>query len=178
MAKHGDDVNRDLRKVAYFGWEDSASGQNYVPWKPIHMASLWGFDSARVPVAQALALAGANLSSLSPLDGFRPIHLCSMSNRVDMIRFLVSEGVDIDSRTEKCTAIELPNENGPLDGYGCTALMVAAAGGFPEAASCLLELGADPNAISERGYSAMDFANKRFWNGQPYEAVIGILADA
>ena len=88
LAEHGDDVNRELRKVAYFGWEDDASYQNYIPWKPIHMAALWGFDAARVPVAQALALAGANLNSLSPLDGFRPIHLVSMSNRVEMIRLL------------------------------------------------------------------------------------------
>ncbi len=178
LVKHGDDVNRDLRKVAYFGWEDDASSQNYIPWKPIHMASLWGFDSARVPVAQALALAGANLCSVSPLDGFRPIHLVSMSNRVNMIRFLVAEGVDVNSRTEKSLAIDLPDENGPLAGYECTPLMVAAAEGFPEATTCLLELGADPNAINELGHTAKDFANKRFWNGQPYDTVIGILADA
>ncbi len=72
----------------HFGWEDDASSQNYIPWKPIHMASLWGFDCVRVPVAIALALAGTNLNSVSPLDGFRPIHLVSMSNRVDIIRFL------------------------------------------------------------------------------------------
>ncbi len=178
LADHGDDVSRDLRKVAYFGWEDDVSNQNYIPWKPIHMASLWGFDSARVPVAKALALAGANLNSVSPLDGFRPIHLVSMSNRVEMIRFLVAAGVNVDSRTQKCVALDLPNENGPLAGYECTALMVAAAEGFPEATTCLLELGADPNAINDLGYTAKDFANKRFWNGQPYETVIGILADA
>ncbi|TWT79630.1 Ankyrin repeat protein [Planctomycetes bacterium CA13] len=178
LAEHGDDANRDLRKVAYFGWEDDARGQNYIPWKPIHMASLWGFDSTRVPVAQALASAGADLDVLSPLDGFRPIHLVSMPNRVEMIRFLVSEGVDVDSRTEKCAAIDLPNEDGPLVGYECTALMVAAAEGFPEATTCLLELGADPNAVNDLGHTAMDFAHKRFWDGQPYETIIDILAHA
>lgn len=178
LAKHGEDVNRDLRKVAYFGWEDDARDQNYTPWKPIHMACLWGFDAKRVPVARALASAGADLNALSPLDGFRPIHLVSMPNRTDMIGFLVSEGVDVDGRSEACAAIDLPDETGPLTGYGCTALMVAAAEGFLEATSCLLELGADPNAINDQGQTAMNFARKRFWDGQPYDKVINRLAAA
>ena len=76
------------------------------------MASLWCFGKDRVPVAQALASAGADLNALSPLDGFRPIHLVAMSNRVEMIKFFVSEGVEVDSRTEACTVINLPNDKG------------------------------------------------------------------
>ncbi|MEM7385897.1 MAG: ankyrin repeat domain-containing protein [Verrucomicrobiota bacterium] len=178
LAEHGEDVNRQLRKVAYFGWEDEALDQDYLPWKPIHMASLWGFDSKRVPVAKALASAGADLNAVSPLDGFRPIHLVAMPNRVAMIRFFVSEGVEVDSRTEQCEVIDLADEKGPLAGYDCTALMVAAAEGFPEAVACLLELGADPKAVNDRGQTAIDFARKRFWNGQPYDEVIDLLAKA
>lgn len=178
LAQQGDDVNRDLRKVAYFGWEDDAIDQNYTPWKPIHMASLWGFNATRVPVAQALASAGADLNAVSPLDGFRPIHLVAMPNRVDMIKFFVSQGVDVDSRTESCPGIDLPDEKGPLSGFGCTALMVAAAEGFVEASACLLELGADPNAKNDQGHTAMDFAKKRFWDGQPYDKVIELLGNA
>ena len=178
LAKHGEDVNRDLRKVAYFGWEDDALDQNYTPWKPIHMASLWGFDAARVPVAQALASAGADLNAVSPLGGFRPIHLVAMPNRVDMIKFFVGQGVDVDSRTQKCDVISLPDEDVPMRGYENTALMVAAGEGFAEATSCLLELGADPQAKNDQGLTAMDFAKKRFWNGQPYDEVIDILAKA
>ena len=178
MVEHGDDVNRDLRKVAYFGWEDDAIDQTYTRWKPIHMASLWGFDAARVPVAQALASAGADLNAVSPLDGFRPIHSVAMPNRVDMIKFLVSQGVDVDSRTESCVGIDLPDEKGPLAGFECTALMVAAAEGFVEASACLLELGADPKAKNDQGHTALDFANKRFWDGQPYDKVIKLLENA
>lgn len=178
LADHGDDVNRDLRKVAYFGWEDEARDQIYTPWKPIHMASLWGFDSKRVPVAKSLALAGADLNAVSPLDGFRPIHLAAMPNRLEMIRFLVAQGVDVDSRTEACDAINLPNETGPIEGYSCTPLMIAAAEGFVEATIGLLELGADRTAENDRGQTALDFAYKRFWDGQPYEMVVDVLADA
>lgn len=175
LAEHGDDTNRNLKKVAYFGWEDDAIDQDYTPWKPIHMASLWGFNKQRVSVAQALAVAGADLNAVSPLDGFRPIHLVAMSNRVEMIKFFVSQGVDVDSQTEVCSMIDLPSESGPINGYGCTALMVAAAEGFSEATECLLELGADPMATSSEGYTALDFAERGFWDGQPYDRVIDLL---
>ena len=175
LARHGDDVNRDLSKVAYFGWEDDALAQNYTPWKPIHIASLWGFNAQRVPVAEALASAGADLDAPSPLDGFRPLHLVAMPNRVDMIKFLVSAGVDVDSRTVACDMINLPDEDVPIRGYQNTALMVAAGEGFVEATACLLELGADANAVNDQGLTALDFAQKRFWNGQPYDQVIEIL---
>ena len=178
LAKHGDDVNRSLKKVAYFGWEDDAVDQDYTPWNPIHMASLWGLNKERVQVALALASAGADINALSPLDGFRPIHLVAMPNRVEMIKFFVSQGVDVDSRTEACPAIDLPDESGPLKGFECTALMVAAAEGFFEATACLLELGADPKAVNSEGYTAIDFAEMRFWNGQPYDRVSDLLKRA
>jgi ankyrin repeat protein len=169
-------MNRDLKKVAYFGWEDDARDQDYTPWKPIHMASLWGFDSLRVPVAQALAEAGADLNAVSPLDGFRPIHLVAMPNRVDMIRFLVGQGVDVDSRTDACDVIDLADEDAPIRGFQNTPLMVAAGEGFSEATACLLELGADAKAVNDQGQTALDFAKKRFWNGQPYGEVIDLLS--
>ena len=178
LNERGDDVNRKLKKVAYFGWEDDAIDQNYVPWQPIHMASLWGFDRQRASVASALASAGADLNAISPLDGFKSIHLVAMSNRVDMIPLLVSRGVDVDSRTKECSVIDLPNEAGPIQGFEFTSLMVAAAEGFPEAVTCLLELGAEPNAVNSEGYTAIDFAELRFWDGQPYDAVVGILKNA
>jgi hypothetical protein len=74
--------------------------------------------------------------------------------------------------------IDLPNKNGPITGYENTALMVAAAEGFPEATTCLLELGADPKAVNDQGQTAIDFANLKFWDGQPYEKVIDLLNNA
>lgn len=176
LVEHGDDLDRSLRKVAYFGWEDEIGSQEYLPWKPLHMAALWGFDAARVPVAQALADSGADLNAASPLDGYLPIHLVAMSNRVDMIRFFVSQGADVNSRTVECDEIRLSNENaGPVGGHRCTPLMIASGEGFVEAAACLLELGADRQAVNDRGQTALDFANSRFWKGQPYDKVLDLL---
>ncbi len=178
LMRSGDDPNRDLKKVAYFGWEDEVIESAYTPWKPIHMASLWGFDATRVPVAKALANHGADLNAVSPLDGFRPIHLVSMPNRIDMIRFFVDNGVDVNSRSGNCQPIETGEGNeGSVSGTNLTPLMVACGEGFVEATQCLLELGAEVDAENSEGKTAIDFAKRKFWNGQPYDAVIGLLAD-
>lgn len=179
LCDHQDDPNRDLRKVAYFGWEDEIRNDNYTPWKPIHMASLYGFDASRIPVVEALASAGADLNCVSSLDGYRPLHLVAMPNRVDMIRFLVSQGVDVNSRTSKSVGVEIADDGaGPISGYGCTPLMVAAAEGFPEATACLLQLGADPTIANDASMTAIDFAKKGFWQGQPYDRVVKLLEES
>ena len=179
LMKNGDDPNRDLRKVAYFGWEDEVLDQQYTSWKPIHMSSLYGFDEERIPVMDALREYGVDLNAVSPLDGFRPIHLVAMPNRVHMIRFLVEHGVDVDSRSDSCQTFALSEGNeGSISGVECTPLMVAAGEGFLEATQCLLELGADPNAQNSEGKSALDFAKRKFWNGQPYEQIIEALTAA
>lgn len=185
LMRYGDDANRDLEKVAYFGWENEVVGSNYQPWKPIHMASLWGFSAERIPVAESLQNHGADLNAVSPLDGFRPIHLVAMPNRVDMIRFFVTNGVEVDSRSEECHMIRLGKENdGPMGNpegsqpgpsFEVTPLMVACGEGFAEATECLLDLGADPNARDSWGQTPLHFATKRFWDGQPYQQVIDLL---
>ena len=178
LLNHGDDPNRDLKKMAYFGWEDELVDTDYSPWKPIHMASLYGFDASRIPVVETLVKHGADLNCVSPLDGYRPIHLVAMPNRVDMIRFFASQGVDVNSRTEQCKVFPLSSENeSSVSGFECTPLMVTCGEGFVEAAERLIELGADVNARNSEGKSALDFASKRFWNGQPYDQVIKVLTD-
>lgn len=180
LLEHGDDPNRDLQKVAYFGWEDDHLEQHYTPWKPIHMASLWAFNADRVLVAQSLANGGADLNAASPLGGFRPIHLVAMSNRIEMLKFLVGQSVAVDSRTAVCDKFESSSDenSGPPIGLGATPLMIAAAEGFTEATACLIELGADPKAKNESGQTAMDLAANRFWPGQPYDEVIKTLSQA
>lgn len=176
LMLHGDDPNRNLKKVAYFGWEDEVVDCDYTPWKPIHMASLYSFDASRVPVAECLAKHGADLNAVSPLDGFRPIHLVAMSNRVDMIKFLSASGVDVDSRSQECRVVKASSENdGPVAGFECTPLMIACAEGFLEATQCLIDLGADTTARNSDGKSPADFAQQRFWNGQPYDQILELL---
>ena len=93
-----------------------------------------------------------------------------------MIRFFVESGVDVDSRTAECRVLKTSEEDsGPIRGFGCTPLMVACGEGFVEATECLIELGANVNAQNDSGHTALYFASKRFWNGQPYDKVINLL---
>ena len=129
---------------------------------------------------RCLAEHGADLSAVSPLDGFKPIHLVTMPNRVDMIRFFLEQGVDVDCRTEECDGFELsPDNDGPIRGLACTPLMVACGEGFIEATECLLDAGADVSARNSDGKTALDFANLRFWkeNEANYDAIIKLLSE-
>ena len=143
------------------------------------MASLWGFNASRIPVARCLLESGADINAFSPLDGYQPIHLLAMSNRVHMIKFFADSGVDVDRQTRECKTIRLESEgDGPCGyGFGNTALMIASAEGFPEAAKCLIELGADVNLRNDRGQTALHFACRKFWDGQQYDSLIKLLLD-
>ena len=142
------------------------------------MASLWGFNASRVPVARALVAYGADVHAVSPLDGFRPIHLVAMPNRVDIIKFYLDLGADVGSRTGESKGMELSDdESGPLRRIECTPLMVVCGEGFIEATECLLEAGADVNARNSEGMTALDFASMRFWkeNEANYGAIVKML---
>ncbi|MEM8735103.1 MAG: ankyrin repeat domain-containing protein [Planctomycetota bacterium] len=174
LCSLGADANRSITKVAYFSWEDAISRRGTTSWRLIHMAALWCFSEARVPVMNALLEAGADANCVSPLDGFRPLHLLAMGNRVEGMRFLVRRGVSVDSRSEKTAAIET-GDRCPISSFGCTPLMVAAAEGFLEATTCLLDLGADPSLACDAGRTALDYAKRAFWEDRPYEAIVELL---
>jgi len=40
LMEHGDDPNREMKKVSYFGWEDDIVASDYTPWR--------GFPSLKV----------------------------------------------------------------------------------------------------------------------------------
>jgi ankyrin repeat protein len=97
--------------------------------------------------------------------------------KIDKVRQLLSQGIDIDSRNKDgATALLKAAGNGHLDvvgeliqggadvnatdQQGLTPLMLASAVGYVEIARLLVERGADVNArtFQGKGHSALDFA--------------------
>lgn len=92
-------------------------------------------------VASRLLDAGAD-ASLTAHNGMTPLAAAVSGRRDTLVSLLLEHRAGVDQR--------LPGE--------ATALMVAAAMGYPELAEQLLDAGADVNAVDARGHSALHAA--------------------
>ena len=79
------------------------------------------------------------LEAYAEIDGFDPIHASAELDRVECIKVCVAMGAAIESRSKP---------DNPIIG-GATALHLAAFYGRSASASALIELGADPLAVTE-----------------------------
>jgi ankyrin repeat protein len=177
LLQFGDDANRAIKKVCWFVWEDDAVSNNQMEWKPTHMATLWGFDEARIFTVGVLKDYGADLDACSPLDGYRPIHLAAMSGKVDVVRFLLANGVNVDSRSSRwqpLNGIELEDRS-PIGGCDWTPLMVAAGEGHRAVIDLLVDSGADLNATNSLGQTPLHFAAASFY-GEKLDIVRSLVA--
>jgi ankyrin repeat protein len=165
LLQFDDDANRSTKKVGWFVWEDVAVLNNRMEWKPAHVATLWAFDESRTPIVGILRDHGADLNACSPLGGYRPIHLAAMSGKIDALRSLLANGVDVDSRSggsQPLNGIELEDRS-PIGGHDWTPLMVAAGEGHGKVIDLLIDSGADLNAVNSIGQTALHFAAASFW---------------
>jgi len=95
-----------------------------------------------VGVVQQLLGAGANVEFAATVTGATALSAAVSARRDEVVGVLIGRGVHIDHR--------LPG--------GGTALMIAAALGFPEIAERLLKAGANPNLADEKGTTALHAA--------------------
>ncbi len=122
-------------------------------WKPAHMATLWGINEARTSIVGVLKDYGADLDACSPLNGYGPIHLAAMSGKVDVVRFLLANGVNVNNRSNRwqpLNGIKLEDRS-PIGGYDWTPLMVAAGEGHRAVVDLLIDSGADLSPLVAHG---------------------------
>jgi ankyrin repeat protein len=95
-------------------------------------------------MAEMLIYAGANVSAVTRIGQYTPLHLASKAGSGPVVRALLQSGADVKARTTST---------------GVTALHLAAASGSADVMKALLDAGADVNAReSEWGQTALIFA--------------------
>ena len=93
-------------------------------------------------IVQQLLGAGANTEFAAAATGATALSAAVSARRDEIVGVLIGRGIDVDHR--------LPG--------GGTALMIAAALGFPEITERLLKAGANPNLADEKGTTALHAA--------------------
>ena len=172
LLELGDDPNRLFERIGFFVWEIEARGEG--EWRPLHMAATHGYFDQAHEMVRVLIKGGAELEAPCML-GERALHLASTYGWKHVIDELLARGADVNAPTGSCSSklhklASPPNE--PLD-HGFTPLMIAAREGALAGIGSLLQNGADINAQSSRGMTALHIAASPWW--QESEEVVKLL---
>ena len=140
---------------------------------PLHYASAFDFDNP--DMAQLLIANGANLKEVSDL-GTTPLHLAAGKGFVNIARFLLQKGSDINAKdkkgfsalhyasdsTEKQNMVQFLIDNGAnlkeVSHLGITPLHLAVNSVLVNIARLLLEKGSDANAKDSKHLGPLHFA--------------------
>ncbi|KAG8328492.1 hypothetical protein J6590_001165 [Homalodisca vitripennis] len=85
-----------------------------------------------------------SMPQVGPKAGYTPLHVASHFGQLNMVRFLLENGANVD----------------PSTGLGYTPLHQAAQQGHTLIITLLLKHKANPNAVTNNGQTALSIANK------------------
>jgi ankyrin repeat protein len=135
----------DCARLRHLIAQDAMSARAISPdgWTPLHLAAAFAGPE---PVTLLLEH-GAHIHQFShnPMRN-QPLHACiALNSSLDVIRALIEGGADVNA-----------TQHG-----GYTPLLQAAAAGKKDLVLLLLEHGARPDCVCDRGKSAADYAHER-----------------
>jgi ankyrin repeat protein len=139
-AAIGDTQCREALALADPATINTLSGDG---WTPLHLAAAFAEpETVKLLLERA---ADVHAWSQNPLKN-QPLHACiALGQSLESVKLLIDAGADVNTAQ---TA-------------GYTPLHQAAAGGKKEVVLLLLERGANPNATSDEGKKAADYARER-----------------
>jgi len=178
----------------YFLWAERSGGLDRDK-TPLMLAAQRGdFDRVR----ECLIGSGSAAINEISLYGATALLYAACFGQLEIVRFLLSAGAEVNIFGGECTPLQLAMSGGlPIvkeliasgvnlnarNRYGETGLMYAAARGDGDIVELLLSHGADVAAKDRKGNTALDWAKKSrnpqvpFLNGR-YDRVIGYLVEA
>jgi len=179
LLNHGDDPNRIVQKVGWFDWEDKAAARGTSDWRLMHMVAL-GRDKDAHLAAEVLRAAGADLCLMADAFGLAPIHLSAIYDRVQLIRWFVENGCEVDARTadtgdSQSHGLYDTKPFSPFYTHDQTPLMLSLGEGQANAAQLLVQQGTDVNARDSGGFTPLHYASGPFWHETP--TLIKLLLD-
>jgi len=146
-----------------------------------------------VQSAQLLLNHKADMESVEPFLGNRPLHICAIGGFLGILELLLCHGAQVDARSFPLSAerpphihplVRYPSREKALNGAipgGRTALMIAACCGHLDACKLLVRNGADIDLRDERGRSALDlvleYRDDCRGGDETVEAIVQVLAN-
>ena len=114
---------------------DSGTKKEEEAYKKIHSAVRWDKLIECKKIITTPEAANIN----DPVNGNKPIHIASQNGHMEVVKFLIETGADINLK----------------NGKGNTAIHMAVGYDYYHIAKLLLDKGADPNATNDAGFLAI-----------------------
>ena len=116
-------------------YKNDSSNKEEEAYKKVHSAVRWDKLNECKKLITSQEIANLN----DPVNGNKPIHIAAQNGHMEIVKFLIEIGADVNSK----------------NGKGNTAIHMAVGYDYYHIANLLMEKGADPNLTNDGGFVAV-----------------------